>query len=231
MITRARSRSLADSHRGSILHGAFVPQPHCRRRWWRLLAGSSERSGTNGSKRSGMNGGEAFAQDLAAGLEEWRDWANLTSGLVEDIAGRLLSQYVADYYRFRAVCRPWRGHTADPRASGALNSRFRPRNWEVLAISPDAGPRRFLLNMATAASLSVNLTALTTHCHLCAVDGLLVLFHMTTKAICLLDPLSNAVTEFPAISSIVATVPTMAHHFFNFFGNPGGISGHMINGR
>uniref|UniRef100_K3YU82 KIB1-4 beta-propeller domain-containing protein n=1 Tax=Setaria italica TaxID=4555 RepID=K3YU82_SETIT len=85
--------------------------------------------------------------------------------------------------------------------------------------------------MATAASLSVNLPALTTHCHLCAVDGLLVLFHRITKAICLLDPLSNAVTEFPAISSIVATVPTREHHFAMFLrNNPSGVDGHSING-
>jgi hypothetical protein len=153
----------------------------------RLLAESFERSGTNS---------EAFVQDLAAaGPHEWRwrDWANLTSDLVEDIAGRLLSHDVAEYHRFRAVCRPWRDHTADLRARGAgtLDRRFRPRNWAVLTISPDAGPRRLVLNIATAASLSINLPALTTHCHLGAVDGLLILFHRTTKAICLLDPLPS----------------------------------------
>lgn len=195
-----------------------------RARRRRLLAGSSERSGTNS---------EAFVQDLAAGPQEWRDWANLTSDLVEDIAGRLLSHDVAEYYRFRAVCRPWRDHTADLRARGPLDRRFRPRNWVVLTISPDAGPRRLVLNIATAASLSVNLPALTTHCHLCAVDGLLVLFHRTTKAICLLDPLSNAVTEFPAIStsSIVVNVPpTLAHHFSMFFRDPDSVDGHSVNG-
>uniref|UniRef100_K3Y2R0 KIB1-4 beta-propeller domain-containing protein n=1 Tax=Setaria italica TaxID=4555 RepID=K3Y2R0_SETIT len=164
---------------------------------------------------------------------EWRDWANLTSELVEDIAGRLLSDDVSEYYRFRAVCRPWRDHTADLRARGALDRRFRPRNWVVLTISPDAGPRRRVINMATAASLSVNLPALTTHCHLGAVDGLLVLFHRITKAICLLDPLNNAVTEFPAISisSIMATVPpVMAYHFSMFFRSPNSLNGHSING-
>ncbi|RLN07780.1 uncharacterized protein C2845_PM11G00640 [Panicum miliaceum] len=176
----------------------------------------------------------ALRDERLRALGDERDWANLTCCLVEDIAGRLLSHDVAEYYRFRAVCRPWRDHTADPRARGALDSRFRPRNWAVLTITQDPGPRRLLLNIATAASLSVNLRALTTHCHLCAVDGFLVLFHMRTDAVCLLDPLSNAVTEFPALSSsstIVATVPTVAaQHFFTFFRRPGGIRGHTING-
>ena len=89
-----------------------------------------------------------------------------------------------------------------------LDRRFRPRNWVVLAISPDAGPRRRVLNTATAACLSVNLPALSTHCHLGAVDGLLILFDRVTRAIRLLDPLSNAVTEFPAISPVVVNATT-----------------------
>ncbi|XP_034606872.1 uncharacterized protein, partial [Setaria viridis] len=218
---------------GSISHGAFVQQLHhsfsthgsealmTRARRRRLIAESSERSGTNS---------EAFVQDLAVGRQEWRDWANLTSELVEDIAGRLLSDDVSEYYRFRAVCRLWRD--ADLRARGALDRRFRPRNWVVLTISPDAGPRRRVINMATAASLSVNLPALTTHCHLGAVDGLLVLFHRITKAICLLDPLNNAVTEFPAISisSIMATVPPVMARFSMFFQRSNSLDGHSING-
>ncbi|XBI49106.1 hypothetical protein VPH35_112730 [Triticum aestivum] len=145
-------------------------------------------------------------------LAQWRDWANLLPlDLVEEISGRLLSLDVAEYLRFRAVCRPWRGLTADPRKAGLLDSRFRPRNWMVLSIIPDAGPHRRLLNLATAASLGVDLPALSSHCHICDVNGLLLLYHKPTATIRLLDPLTSALTEFPAISSIVPAVP-LDHH-------------------
>ncbi|XP_062216349.1 uncharacterized protein LOC133916617 [Phragmites australis] len=169
-----------------------------RARRRRLLAESSVRLGKKTS----------LVHPVAVCPEEWRDWANLMPELVDDISGRLLSFDVTEYLRFRAVCKPWRYHTDDPRAR-ALDRRFRPRNWMVLSLTPDVSPRRRLLNLATAASLSVELPAFPTHCHLCAADGLLVLYHRATKAIRLLDPLSNAVTEFPAISrpSIVAAEP------------------------
>uniref|UniRef100_M8ASS6 KIB1-4 beta-propeller domain-containing protein n=1 Tax=Aegilops tauschii TaxID=37682 RepID=M8ASS6_AEGTA len=144
--------------------------------------------------------------------QEWRDWANLLPpDLVEEISGRLLSLDVAEYLRFRTVCRPWRGVTTDPRTAGLLDNRFRPRNWMVLSINYDVEPRRRLLNLATAASLGVHLPALSTHCYICNVDGLLVLFHKPTKAIRLLDPLTNALTEFPAISSIAVAVPPIVN--------------------
>jgi hypothetical protein len=67
------------------------------------------------------------------------DWANLATELAEDIAGRLLSADVSEYIRFRAVCRPWRELTDDPRAQGGLDIRFRPHHWFQLcreAVSP-----------------------------------------------------------------------------------------------
>ncbi|KAF8705767.1 hypothetical protein HU200_030970 [Digitaria exilis] len=132
--------------------------------------------------------------------EERRDWANLIPDLIDEISGRLLSSDVTEYLRFRAVCKPWREGTDDPHAQ-AMDTRFRPRNWIVLCITPDPTPRRRrILNLATGASLAVDLPALSTHCYLCAADGLLVLYHRPTDAIRLLDPLSNVVTDFPAIS-------------------------------
>ncbi|XP_044406748.1 uncharacterized protein [Triticum aestivum] len=161
-------------------------------------------------------------------LAEWRDWANLLPpDLVEEISDRLLSLDVAEYLRFRAVCRTWRGLTADPRTAGLLDSRFRPRNWMVLSIIPDPEPHRRLLNLATAASLGVHLPAISTHCHICDVDGLLVLFHKPTTTIRLLDPLTNALTEFPAISSLVSAVP-LDHHTV-LFQNPLGTIPRAIN--
>ncbi|KAM3225173.1 hypothetical protein ACQJBY_058113 [Aegilops geniculata] len=161
-------------------------------------------------------------------LAEWRDWANLLPpDLVEEISDRLLSLDVAEYLRFRAVCRTWRGLTADPRTAGLLDSRFRPRNWMVLSIIPDPETHRRLLNLATGASLGVHLPAISTHCHICDVDGLLVLFHKPTTTIRLLDPLTNALTEFPAISSLVSAIP-LDHHTV-LFQNPLGTIPRVIN--
>ncbi|XP_062202773.1 uncharacterized protein LOC133905081 [Phragmites australis] len=225
MGTQSKCRSLADlplgfnatyegGHSGSV--GMMT---RARRR--RLLAESSERLGTK----------RALVHPVVAGPREWRHWANLVPDLVEEIAGRLLALDVAEYLRFRAVCKPWRDLTDDPRARGALDSRFRPRNWMVLSIIPDAGPRRRLLNLATAASIGVHLPALSTHCHLCVADGLLVLFHRATKAIRLLDPLSNAVTDLPTISCIVpGGSPSVPDRLPAVFRDPRGISTGVIDG-
>ncbi|TVU03780.1 hypothetical protein EJB05_50668, partial [Eragrostis curvula] len=166
--------------------------------------------------------------------EEWRDWANLLPELADDISGRVLSLDVAAYIRFRAACKPWRDLTADldPRDSGVLDRSFRPRNWAVFHLNPEATPPRRLLNLATVASLTVDIPAsLSTHCHLCAADGLLVLFHRATKAIRLLDPLSNAVTEFPAISSIVvAAAPPSRPDQHPFPESLGGVDPYAVKG-
>ncbi|CAL4938279.1 unnamed protein product [Urochloa decumbens] len=212
-----------------------------RARRRRLLAESSERLGRHQAQQRGGSpdaaSGDAAAQNrkkaealVHYGPQEWRDWANLPPDLVGEISGRLLSHDVAEYLRFRAACKPWRELTADPRAR-LLDSRFRPRNWVVPNIIPDARPRRSLLNLSTAASLAVDLPALSTHCHICAADGLLVLFHEPTKAIRLLDPLSNAVTEFPAISSIVDAVPPSRWGYISaVFRNPSRVGPHLTNG-
>ncbi|KAE8787944.1 hypothetical protein D1007_38086 [Hordeum vulgare] len=90
-----------------------------RARCWRLslLAGSSERERLGASDESA-----AMTRQVDYGPQEWRDWANLLPlDLVQEISGRLLSHDVAEYLRFR-------GLTADPRAAGLLDGRFRPRN-------------------------------------------------------------------------------------------------------
>ncbi|CAN6301673.1 unnamed protein product [Urochloa humidicola] len=165
------------------------------RRRRRLLAGSCVHLGEKTSP-------------VSANPEEWRDWANLMPELIDEISGRLLSLDVAEYLRFRAVCKPWREGTDDPRA-GVMDRRFRPRNWIVLCITPDPTPQRRLLNLSTGVSLGVELPAFSTHCYLCAADGLLVLYHRRTNGIRLVDPLSNVITEFPTISrsNIVSVVP------------------------
>ncbi|KAG2619603.1 hypothetical protein PVAP13_3NG127300 [Panicum virgatum] len=143
---------------------------------------------------------EPSAADPVVGFpEKWRDWADLLPDLVGEISGRLLSLDVAEYLRFRAVCKPWRRQTDDPRAR-VLDRRFRPRNWILPCNTPDPSPRRWLLNLATGASMRVELPAFSTHCHLGAADGLLILYHVPTKVVRLLDPLSNAATDLPAMS-------------------------------
>ncbi|EMS58844.1 hypothetical protein TRIUR3_04969 [Triticum urartu] len=194
-LSLRRSLAVPPVAAGSDVDGSHGMMTRARRRRLCLLEESSERErlGDLGASDEPLARKTTEARrQVHFGPEEWRDWANLLPlDLVEEISGRLLSLDVAEYLRFRAVCRPWRGLTADPRAAGLLDSRFRPRNWMVLSIMPDVEPRCRLLNLATAASLGVHLPALSTHCHICAADGLLVLFHKPTKTIRLLDPLTN----------------------------------------
>uniref|UniRef100_A0A0D9X3G9 F-box domain-containing protein n=1 Tax=Leersia perrieri TaxID=77586 RepID=A0A0D9X3G9_9ORYZ len=116
---------------------------------------------------------EAHDDAVNKNKKEGCDWANdFLPEIVEEISGHLLSIDVAEYIRFRAVCKPWRNLTA---AIAELDSRFRPRNWAVMSIThPEPWPHRRLLNLATAASISVVLPALADNCHLFAADGLLL---------------------------------------------------------
>ncbi|CAM0902806.1 unnamed protein product [Alopecurus aequalis] len=106
----------------------------------------------------------------------------------EDIAGRLLSVHAAEYIRFRAVCSPWRVSTDDPRACGALDSRFRPRGWTTLY------PREPVLPSS--------IYQFSTHNFCGSTGGLIVLCDKTTSAIRLLNPLTGTRAEFPAITNV-----------------------------
>ncbi|CAL4968041.1 unnamed protein product [Urochloa decumbens] len=141
-----------------------------------------------------------------------RDWTKLPPDLASEIAGRLLSTDLTEYMRFRAVCKPWRQSTEDPRG---LHSRFIPRNWVVLINYLDCFRRnngeeearnKFrLLNVATGASLTRVEFPELSGCHAMGyAEGLLVLWNKATSGIRLLNPLTRAVTDLPSFSSVLA---------------------------
>ncbi|CAM0883325.1 unnamed protein product [Alopecurus aequalis] len=142
--------------------------------------------------------------DGARDLEgtEWRDWANLTTVFIEDIAGRLLCFDVSEYLRFRAVCRPWRVLTEDPRQRGVLDSRFRPRNWFPPCKQVAAPFHLRLQNRVTRARVGLNWHVLSTSHYISLVDGLLVLCDKATNAVRVLHPLTGAHADFPDITDV-----------------------------
>ncbi|KAM0875886.1 hypothetical protein ACQ4PT_036514 [Festuca glaucescens] len=135
-------------------------------------------------------------------VTEWRDWANLTTELIEDIAGRLLSIDLSEHLRFRAVCKPWRVLTDDPRERGVLDSRFRPHNWFPLSNEVAAPFQCRLLNRVTGVSVGLNFQVFSTSHFLSLVDGLLVFCDKVTNAVRVLNPLTGALAEFPDITDV-----------------------------
>uniref|UniRef100_A0ACD5YJE0 Uncharacterized protein n=1 Tax=Avena sativa TaxID=4498 RepID=A0ACD5YJE0_AVESA len=131
--------------------------------------------------------------------DEWRDWPNLPSVLIDDIAGRLLGYDVAEYLRLRSACREWRACTVDPREGGSdLDSRFRPRNWIMLSSSQ--GVRRQFINTSTGACAQIDLPELSGHHLETYTEGLLLLRDEASDAVRLLNPLTRALTDLPPIT-------------------------------
>uniref|UniRef100_A0A0E0PGW7 F-box domain-containing protein n=1 Tax=Oryza rufipogon TaxID=4529 RepID=A0A0E0PGW7_ORYRU len=143
---------------------------------------------------------------LLADDEDRPRWSDLPSELTEDIASRLLGYDVAEYLRFRAVCKAWRECTPHPRE---LDSRFRPRRW-ILLSSTSGDMRCRFLNIATGACIQVDLPeelAAGGQIQIeCRTEGLLVLRDKVTDAIRLLNPLTKAVTDLPPITAAMANV-------------------------
>ncbi|KAM0886879.1 hypothetical protein ACQ4PT_029405 [Festuca glaucescens] len=132
------------------------------------------------------------------------DWSNVGEGPAGMIAERVLASDVTDYVRFRAVCRPWRQCTADPRAHGMLDRRFLPRRWIMLrekAADPDCRSR--LLNVSTGQCVRAHLPELHGH-DVCAptVEGLLVLLNRSTYGVRLLNPLTRQVADLPPATTL-----------------------------
>ncbi|TVU49915.1 hypothetical protein EJB05_01257, partial [Eragrostis curvula] len=133
---------------------------------------------------------------------EQRDWSQLPSDLVSDIADRLLRVDVTEYIRVRAVCQPWRNSTADPRSF--LDPRFFPRDWLLLAgdcLRHDGEPERFV-NVRTGASLRIRLPDPDEYTHHGSAEGLLLLHHTLTDTVSLLNPLTLAFADLPAMAVV-----------------------------
>ncbi|KAI5008873.1 hypothetical protein ZWY2020_009921 [Hordeum vulgare] len=131
--------------------------------------------------------------------EEWRDWPNLPTVLLDDIVGRLLLYDVAEYIRLRAACKEWRNCTDDPRMGGGLDCRFRPRRWIMLSNRTKGDGRRFL-NLSTGASACVNLPELSRHHLETSTEGLLLLRGKASHTVRLFNPLNRAFTNLPPIT-------------------------------
>ncbi|KAF8669332.1 hypothetical protein HU200_051671 [Digitaria exilis] len=135
-----------------------------------------------------------------------RDWTNLGGdGPTDQIAELVLAGDVADYLRFRAVCRSWRRCTADPRgATTGLSTLFLPRQWIMLDKAHDASRRRRFLNVSTGECVRTDLPELAGHTLLAATpEGLLLLLHEPTLVVRLLNPLTRHLTELPPVTALL----------------------------
>lgn len=131
------------------------------------------------------------------------DWATLTSLLVVSIAERLLSDDVADYIRFRAVCAPWRKLTMDPHVNDGLCHQFLPRRWIMPEETPSAPYRRRFMNICTGECISMDVPELENHAILeTTLGGLLMLCDKSTFVARLFNPLTRHLTELPPLTTL-----------------------------
>ncbi|CAD6243358.1 unnamed protein product [Miscanthus lutarioriparius] len=153
----------------------------------------------SGPSRTNPTGEETAMLRRASINARRRDWAKLPRDLAAEIAGCLLGIDLSEYIRFRAVCKPWRRSTDDPRL---LNSRFFPRNWVLLTnYGKGDHTRRHLLNVATGASIVDDFPEFSGRHPLGHAEGLLVLSNTETSGIRLFNPLTHAMTDLPDVSS------------------------------
>ncbi|KAL6643614.1 hypothetical protein ACP70R_018380 [Stipagrostis hirtigluma subsp. patula] len=139
---------------------------------------------------------------------EERDWAQLLPELVNKVADGLLLVDPTEYIRLRAVCKPWRRCTADP---SLIETRFFPRNWLLLAerkLRQDGEPEHFV-NVRTGASLRIHLPWPDEFTHHGNAEGLLVLYHEITDMVCLLNPLTMAITDLPSMAAVNAAARSL----------------------
>ncbi|XP_044327597.1 uncharacterized protein [Triticum aestivum] len=127
--------------------------------------------------------------------KEWRDWANLTTDLIRDVAGRLWSTDspwpAAQYNRLRAVCKTWGESTS----VCSLDIHYRPHGWT---------PRQHKSGCRLR-HVYVELDALSSNYIFAVTEGLFVLRdEKSTDIVRLLNPLTGSLTEFPPITKVRA---------------------------
>ncbi|XBI88834.1 hypothetical protein VPH35_026746 [Triticum aestivum] len=132
-------------------------------------------------KRSNLAGRHPLPQCRRE--DEWRDWPNLPTVLVDDITDRLLLYDMARArdIRFRATCKEWRNCTI------------------MLSNRTDGDGCRFL-NLSTGASARVDLPELSRHHLETTTEGLLLLHGKASHAVRLLNPLTRALTDLPPVT-------------------------------
>nr|CAB3478579.1 unnamed protein product [Digitaria exilis] len=153
------------------------------------------------------------------------DWANLGDGPASLIADLVLARDVADYVRFRAVCRPWRRCSLDPHLQCCLDARYHPRQW-VMLDKAHVGPRRRFLNVSSGECVRMDLPALEEHTLLSLTPaGLLLLFDEATLAVRLLNPLTQQVADLPPITALLTAELQRARRFGRRLGESVSVSG------
>ncbi|CAL4901283.1 unnamed protein product [Urochloa decumbens] len=136
---------------------------------------------------------------------EWRDWTNLGDGPAGLIADGLLTNDVADYMCFRAVCRTWRLWSTDPRKHGVLDRRFHPRQWIMLRQKGSPACRRDFMNVSAGYCRYVNLPELRGHDVFGpTTEGLLVLLDRTTWVVRILNPFTRQVLDLPPATTLLS---------------------------
>ncbi|KAK3125479.1 hypothetical protein QOZ80_7BG0605470 [Eleusine coracana subsp. coracana] len=161
----------------------------------------------------------------ATPAQQWRDWANLTDGPAVLIAERVLANDVANYIRFRSVCRPWRRCSDDPRRHSALDSRFHPRQWLIMLGDKDneeekktkTPRRRCFMNTTTGQCVSMDLPELHHHSHRRAfgptAEGLLVLIDERSLVVRVLNPFTRRLTQLPSVASLLGCTERPRHPY------------------
>ncbi|XP_037436530.1 uncharacterized protein LOC119303497 [Triticum dicoccoides] len=150
-----------------------------------------------------QSAGRKRKYSVAIDVDPVRDWANIGDGPAGLIAELALASDVADYVRFRAVCRPWRRCSPDP-CAGGLDGRFLPRKW-IMLDKALARPRRHrLLNVSTGECIRMDLPELAEHTLLALTpEGLLLLLLKSTLVVRLLNPLTRQLTDLPPMTALL----------------------------
>lgn len=141
------------------------------------------------------------------------NWASLHDDMLELIADRVLAGDLLDYVWFRAVCKTWRAATPCLVGRGMVEPRFHPRQWTMFPEGNGLYPGhpaldgyvRFL-NVDTGVFLRVHRPCFEDHSVLDCPEGLLLLQRHKDAAICLRNPFTGDVVEFPPLASLALYV-------------------------